>query len=147
MVKPQKYRPFVWVAITLTLAGPGLLYAREILDVRIKSTGLNDESLNDEHEERACKKFKPTKSQVLRFFKRAKPPEDKSKLLHERYSSCAAEGTIRYTDGSSGQWVLFSSGMAYVTFGDGVVIDLFYRKNGWHDPYACTYGLGDEPEC
>ena len=125
----------------------GQAQAQFVRTIEIKAVGLNDTTLNDENEARACKKFRPTKRQLVRFFNRAQPPVDNAALLHERYSSCAAEGSIRLTDGSFGRWVLFSSGVASITFDDGRIVDLFYRHNGWRDPYACTYGMSGEPEC
>lgn len=113
----------------------------------ITGVGLNDESLNDENEKRACRKFRPTRKELIGFFMQARSPANPGALQHERYSSCAAQGWVRFRDGSSGRWVLKSSGIAWVMLDGGKTIHLFRRRNGWHDPYACTYGLGDEGVC
>lgn len=123
------------------------LHAHPVERLTITAVGLTDESLKDENARRACRKFRPTHRQLVSFFTRAKPPQNLGALLHERYSACAAEGWIKFRDGTSGQWVLKSSGVAWVIFDGGETLHLFRRRNRWHDPYACTYGLGDEGEC
>lgn len=119
-------------------------YARTVTSVEIKTVGMDNSG--EEAAARACKKFRPTKSQVTRFFNLAYPVETRI-LVHERYSSCYAEGSVKFSDGHSGTWILYSSGTAALTFTMGDVVNLFYKHNKWHDPYACTYGMSDKPEC
>jgi len=93
-----------------------------------------------------CRKFRLTVEQVRNFFSRAYPVEGYM-FSHERYSSCYASGTLKFDDGSSGKWDLSSSGVATFIFTRGDAVTLYYKNNNWHDPFACTYGLGDFGEC
>ncbi len=65
----------------------------------------------------------------------------------ERYSPCYAVGTLAFSDGHFGTWTLYSSGTAILSFNRGDVVNLYFQKNRWRDPYACTYGLGDVGKC
>ncbi|MET1536273.1 hypothetical protein, partial [Burkholderia sola] len=94
----------------------------------------------------ACIKFRPTVKQVRNFFSRAYPVEGYM-FSHERYSPCYASGTLKFDGGSSGRWDLSSSGVATFIFTRGDAVTLYYKNNKWHDPFACTYGLGDLGEC
>ncbi len=120
--------------------------ARTVKTLRIESTGLTDETMKDEVAARACKSFKPTKRQVVDFFNKAYPVESYV-LSQQRYSPCQAVGVLTFSDGSRGDWVLYSSGVAVFTFDRGDVVHLFNKPNRWHDPNACTYGLGEKGEC
>lgn len=120
--------------------------ARTVKFLKIESTGLTDEKLKDEAAARACRKFKPTKNQVISFFNKAYPVESYV-LSQERYSPCQAVGVLKFSDGSTGNWVLYSSGVAVFTFERGDVVYFFSKPNKWHDPNACTYGLGEKGVC
>ena len=132
------------LCFALFMTGHG--YARTVKSLEIEAVGQHDENLKNEAAERACKRFKPTKNQLIRFFNRAYPVEA-DKILHERYSNCYAYGSLRFSDDSFGAWVMYSSGVARFTFNKGDVVYLFYKNNKWHDPNACTYGFTEEGEC
>ncbi len=134
------------ILLSFLLLTIGHAEARTVQSLEIQAVGLALESVTDESEINACKKFRPTKHQVIRFFNRAYPVETYM-LSTERYSSCYAHGSLKYSDGSFGRWFLYSSGTATFTFNRGDSVNYFYRYNKWHDPFACTYGLGSEDEC
>lgn len=134
------------VLILLALTVMGHSYARTVKSIEIDTVGLNLESVKNENAARACKRFRPTKDQAIRFFNRAYPVETYV-LTTDRFSSCYAEGSLKFSDGSFGKWILYSSGTALFTFNRGDVVNLYYKHNKWHDPYACTYGLSDQREC
>lgn len=118
------------------------MHARSVESLRIDRVGQVDENLKNEFAAKACRKFRPTTAQIIRFFNRAYPVEAYV-TTNERYSPCYATGSLRFSDGSFGQWVLYSSGGAMFTFNRGDVVFLLHKKNGWHDPNACTYGKGE----
>ena len=134
------------LVLSAALLMTGIVQARTIKHVEIDAVGLNLESVKNQNATEACKKFKPTKEQVIKFFSRACPVESYI-LTTERYSSCYAKGSLTFSDGSFGTWILYSSGTALFTFNRGDVVNLLYKNNNWHDPYACTYGLGDKGQC
>ena len=113
--------------------------------MNIEIIGATVESVSNANEINACKKFRPTKSQVIRFFNKAYPVE--AAIRNDRYTTCYAEGSLTFSDNYSGRWILFSSGVARFTFLGEDVVYLFYKNNGWHDPFACTYGYSSEGEC
>lgn len=133
-------------ALSVALLTMGGAQARPVKHVEIDAAGLNLESVKNPNAIEACKKFKPTKEQVTRFFERAYPVESYI-LTTERYSSCYAKGSLTFSDGSFGTWILYSSGTALFTFSRGDQVNFFHKNNKWHDPYACTYGLGDRGQC
>jgi hypothetical protein len=116
--------------------------ARTVTSIKITESGQS----RDESAMENCRKFQPTLTQVKEFFSKAYPVEGYV-LSHERYSSCYATGVLKFSDGSGGEWKLSSSGVATFTFSRGDTVTLFHRKNRWHDPFACSYGPRDEPEC
>lgn len=132
------------IVLLLALVAAGHGHARTVKSVEIDNAGMDNSG--EEAAARACAKFRPTKAEVTRFFNRAYPVETRF-LVHDRYSSCYAEGSVKFSDGHAGKWILYSSGTAVLTFTMGDVVNLFYKHNRWHDPYACTYGLSDKPEC
>ena len=132
--------------LSAALLMKGVAQARTVKHVEIEALGLILESAINKNAIAACKKFKPTKEQVIRFFDSAYPVESYV-LTTERYSSCYAKGSLMFSDGSFGTWILYSSGTALFTFNRGDVVFFFHKNNGWHDPYACTYGLGDKGQC
>lgn len=119
-------------------------HARTVTNIEIKAVGMNNS--NDKNAAGACKQFRPTKNQIVRFFNKAYPVEAHM-LTEERYSSCYAEGKLDFSDGHSGKWILYSSGIATFIFTRGDVVYLFRKNNKWHDPYSCTYGLSEKAEC
>lgn len=134
------------VGLVALLAMTTHVEARTVKSLKIVSTGLTDETLKDEAAARACKTFRPTKNQVIGFFNKAYPVESYM-LSQERYSPCQAVGALKFSDGSTGKWVLYSSGVAVFTFERGDVVYFFSKPNKWHDPNACTYGLGEKGVC
>lgn len=135
------------VALSLIFFIPTHTLGRVVSYVDVEGVGLIYDGRNDQNEEEACKVFKPTKKQVVRFFNMAKESIKHGTLLHEYYSPCISLGAIRFEDGSSGRWTLQSSGLAFVIFDNGESATFFHKKNQWTDPYACTYGLGDDLIC
>jgi len=119
--------------------------ARSVVTVVIDEVGQNAEE-NDRNLTVGCKAFAPTVSQVRRYFLKAYPVESHV-LTTERYSPCYATGTVEFSDHSSGRFQLYSGGTATLFWSRGGSVDLLYKQNRWHDPLACTYGLGDKPGC
>lgn len=122
-------------------------YAREVKHIDIKETGISDKKDSEESGINQCEEFKPQKAQLIHFFRLAREEKEYGSALHEYYSPCITTGTVSFKDGTSGDWKLRSSGLATVFFNNGETSTFFYRNNKWKDPYACNYGLGDEPEC
>lgn len=121
---------------------------RVVQSVFIQVTGFSDNDRNDKNEEIACEFFKPTQNQVIDFFSSARTDVDKAQLIHERYSPCKSAGLIKFDNGLSGSWVLQSSGVGRIFYDNSKkVVYFFHKDNKWTDPYACTYGLGDDPVC
>ncbi|WP_274370962.1 hypothetical protein [Morganella morganii] len=124
---------------------PYQLQAKEVSNLVIYKTGTVYENHNDKYEAAACKKFLPTKEQIITYFTYAEESKENS-WMHEYYSACISTGYVEFKDGTSGKWTIQSSGYGYVIFNDGSSVDFLYRNNKWEDPNACTYGLSDEPE-
>ena len=119
--------------------------ARTIKDVAILRTGVNmnpkEEWLND-----ACKKFRPTVRQVKNYFQKAYSVP-RTYGTNERYAPCVASGTIVFSDFGKAEWAISSGGAGSLTWNEGDHVYLFYMKNKWFDPTACSYGAGDEGSC
>lgn len=120
---------------------------REVSSVNVKDIGQYDEGRGYKHERDVCKFFRPTKKQIVRFFNLATESKESGNLLHEYYSPCLSSGSIKFKDGSSGDWTVQSSGLAFAILDNGESSVFFLKDNQWTDPYACTYGLGDDPIC
>lgn len=122
--------------------------SRAVEKIEIRELGSHDESRRAEYqyERIACKKFKPTKEQIIHYFKMSEEASGSGNWLHEYYSPCISKGEVFFKDGSSGKWNIQSSGLGFVIFTNGNTVNFFYKNNKWADPYACSYGLGDEPE-
>lgn len=120
---------------------------REVSQLDVEGIGLHYDGRTDKNEEEACKVFRPTKKQMIRFFNQAKESKKSGNLLHEYYSPCVSTGEVKFKDGSSGHWTVQSSGLGLVIFDNGEAATFFLKDNQWTDPYACTYGLSDEPSC
>lgn len=123
-------------------------HARNVRSVVINQTGMVQGTKDGEDPMliRECGRFKPTPAQVRAYFSKAYPVPG-FVLNHDRYSPCYATGTVEFADGFGGEWILYSSGSAGLEWAGGGGVYLLYKRNKWHDPFACTYGLGDEPGC
>ncbi|WP_456308990.1 hypothetical protein [Serratia proteamaculans] len=120
---------------------------RVVSDIDIKDVGQQSQGREDKSEEEACKVFIPTKKQMIRFFNLAKESKKSGGLLHEYYSPCVSSGSVKFKDGSSADWTVQSSGLAFAILNSGESVVFFLKDNKWTDPYACTYGLGNDPIC
>lgn len=119
--------------------------SKDVNNVEILSIGIAYEG-HSETEKEGCKLFRPTKEQIINFFKNAQEPEYGGSVEHKYYSPCISTGTVTFTDGTSGEWTIQSSGFGYATFGDKKSINFFYKDNNWVDPFQCAYASGDEVE-
>jgi len=122
--------------------------SRAVESIEIKELDSHDETRRAEYqyEKIACEKFKPTKEQIINYFKISEEASGSGDWLHEYYSPCISRGKVTFKDGSSGNWNIQSSGLGFVIFNNGKTANFFYKNNKWTDPYACSYGLGDDPE-
>lgn len=132
----------LWCVLFLGISLSNFAASRTITKLKIIDSGLTLDSSTAE----GCKKFKPTANQVKRFFSRAYPVEHYM-LTTERYSPCYAKGTIKFSDNNQGDWWLYSGGTAVIEWNRGKSVDLLYKYNRWHDPFAGAYGLCSEGEC
>lgn len=127
-------------------AFPAAGQERTVKRVVMEETGLNidtEDAFLTEH----CKSFKPTASQVKRYFSRAYPV-DGYIHTHERYSPCYATGEVKFSDNSSGTFQLSSGGAALLTWSKSQdTVRLLYKRNPWYDPFACMYGLSEKLDC
>ncbi|NNS08761.1 hypothetical protein [Erwinia sp. JH02] len=121
--------------------------ARVVSEITIDEVGAYDERRGNKNEKEACKVYRPTEKQMIRFFNLAKESQEIGSLLHEYYSPCLTTGKIKFKDGASGVWTVQSSGLGLAIFDNGDSATFFLKDNQWTDPYACTYGLGDDPIC
>ncbi len=118
----------------------GFSEAQSVSSVNIVSIGQTLKEVTNPYEIRACKKFRPTKEQVINFFNHAYPVE--SHFADDtRYSSCYAQGDVKYGDQLPGKWMLYSSGIALLVLNDERSVNLFYDHNQWHDPNGGTYDI------
>ncbi len=123
-----------------------ICHARTVSTVTVEQAGQTS-APDDPLTRDACKNFKPTVAQLKRFFSRAAPIDGRF-VAHDYYSPCHSDGAISFPDGSSGRWRVYSSGTASLTWAssDNTVYLYNGRNNGWHDPFACSYGLHDEDD-
>lgn len=143
-----KFKKVCIATLSLLLIFSVSAQARVVSELVVKEIGLHTEGRKDKTEEVACKVFRPTKEQLIRYFNLAKESKESGNILHEYYSPCLATGLITFEDGDSGSWILQSSGFGYVTFSNNETTYFFHNQgNQWTDPYACTYGLSDDPIC
>lgn len=129
---------FFLLLILLVLTGYS--HARSVKSVDISSIGQTLKEVTNPYEINACKKFRPTKKQVINYFNHAYPVE-LNVIIKSRYSSCYAEGDLSFSDGSFGTWRLYSSGGSTFIFNSGDTVTLLYKHNQWHDPNAGTYDI------
>lgn len=143
-----KFKKLCIATLSLLLIFSVSAQTRVVSELVVKEIGLHTEGRKDKTEEVACKVFRPTKEQLIRYFNLAKESKESGNILHEYYSPCLATGLITFEDGDSGSWILQSSGFGYVTFSNNETTYFFHNQgNQWTDPYSCTYGLGNDPIC
>ncbi|BCQ25575.1 hypothetical protein NK8_37530 [Caballeronia sp. NK8] len=87
-----------------------------------------------------CRAFRPTFSQVRRYFANAVPVPPVV-TSHDRYSPCAAKGTVTFKDGFRADWILYSDGSARIDWQAGGHVYLLLKDNKWHDPIG-SYDQG-----
>jgi hypothetical protein len=135
------------ICIAMILSDARLVHSQPVpgKSIHVETVGDHTESATEESEKAACRKFKPTRTQIIKFFNLARPVEE-SMLVNERYSRCIATGSLIMSDGARGAWVLYSSGVATLDIPEKKTAVLFYGRNNWFDPWACTYGQNGE-EC
>jgi hypothetical protein len=134
-----------WVFMATFCMSHPMSQARTVQKIVIEKVGLNRDT-GDSNLTEGCKSFKPTLAQVKRYFSKAYPVEGYV-VSTERYSPCYATGEITFNDNSSGRFRLDSGGTATLYWSRGDIVHLLYKRNGWSDPFECTYGLSSEPEC
>lgn len=116
----------------------GFSYANPVTSLNLVSIGKTLKEVTNPSEINACKKFRPTSEQVINFFNHAYPVENHF-ATDTRYSSCYAQGDIKYGDQLPGKWMLYSSGIATLILNDGNSVNLFYEHNTWYDPNEGGY--------
>jgi len=120
--------------------------ARSVENLEIKDVGVNTRVQENPSEVDMCKDFRPTKEQIIKYFNTSRQLSEGESLLHEYYSPCVADGNVKFEGNLKGEWTLQSSGLAYLLTEKKKTIVFFLKNNKWNDPYACMYGLSDEPE-
>jgi len=138
------FRFLYFSALLLSVSACSLLpceTGRKVDEVVIESSG---QSLNPKEAE-FCAEFKPTQAQVKRFFSRAVPITS-NRTQHDWYTPCYAKGSVTFSGGGSGDWLLYSSGIAVLNWAYEKNELYLYnaRNNGWHDPFECSYGPADD---
>jgi hypothetical protein len=125
------------VVLFLSLACSGTALAREIESVKIEKSGIirPESEQTDEALLYWCKRFRPTLPQVRRYFSKAVAvPAVVSD--HDRYSACAARGTIKFKGGFRADWILYSDGSARIDWEAGGYVYLLFTDNKWYDPFG-----------
>ena len=117
--------------------------ARTINSITIESVGQALSGIKDVYTAKECKKFKPTIKQIKRFFTKAYPTTGYMRS-EERYTPCYASGKIEFSDHTSAEWDLYSSGVAQLRFSQENQMLLYNKKNAWYDPTTCTYGMSTD---
>ncbi len=54
------------------------------------------------------------------------------------------KGSVEFSDGNAGQWILTSSGIAELTWNLNGRVVLYRAKNGWSDPFRGMYEGPDD---
>ncbi|WP_421504733.1 hypothetical protein [Erwinia rhapontici] len=121
--------------------------ARVVSNIDVERVGAQESGRKDENERAACKVYRPTQEQLITYFNLATESQESGNLLHEYYSPCIATGKVKFKDGASGVWTVQSSGLGLAILDNGESLVFFHKDNQWTDPYACTYGLGNDPIC
>jgi len=130
------------IILLLSLACGGTALAREIKSLNIEKSGIirPESEQTDEALIHWCKDFRPTLPQVRRYFSNAVPvPAVVSD--HDRYSPCAAKGTVTFKDGFRADWILYSDGSARIDWQAGGHVYLLLKDNKWYDPIG-SYDQG-----
>ena len=125
------------MVLLIFLAYDGTALAREIKSVKIEKSGIirPESDQTDEALLNWCKRFRPTLPQVRRYFANAVPVPSVV-TSHDRYSACAAKGTITFKDGFRADWILYSDGSARIDWEAGGFVYLLYTDNKWYDPFG-----------
>jgi len=138
MVKKDILRsPIFLILLLYLISASNSCLARGVKSVEIEAIGLHEGNVNS-MVKRECESFRPTRVQIKQFFSKAYPVEGYV-LMHSRYSPCYTHGSIRFSDGHFAKWKLYSGGAARLTFNRGDEVTVFYRNNGWIDPFAGGY--------
>lgn len=125
------------VTLLVFVAYSGTALAREIKSVKIEKSGIirPESDQTDEALLNWCKRFRPTLPQVRRYFSNAVPvPAYVSD--HDRYSACAAKGTVTFKEGFRANWILYSDGSARIDWEAGGFVYLLLKDNKWIDPFG-----------
>jgi hypothetical protein len=125
------------VVLLISLAGSDTALAREIRSVNIEKSGIirPESEQTDEALLYWCNRFRPTLPQVRRYFANAVPVPPVV-TSHDRYSACAAKGTITFKDGFRADWILYSDGSARIDWEAGGYVYLLFTDNKWYDPFG-----------
>lgn len=123
-------RKVIFFVLLLT---PVFIQAREVKQLKIVKAGAYDSEGRAEYEKEGCKTFTPSKRQLVNYFTQAEESDSNSAWINEYYSPCVASGTITFRDGSSGEWVIHSSGLGWVDFTQGKRKYFYYINNQWED--------------
>lgn len=112
-------------------------HARDIKHISMVTSGLSKDTssivaMNN------CRSFRPTLDQVRAYFSKAYPV-DRYWSAQTYYSPCYAEGTIEFSDGNRGTWILKSSGIGGIDWEQSGSVTLFHGKNPWYDPFEGMY--------
>lgn len=126
---------FIALSITLISLSPWHANSHDVKSVHITKMHIS----KNEDAQHFCKYFTPSLHQVQSYFSKAYPVPGKWSI-HTYYSPCHSEGTIEYTDGNRGRWILKSSGISIVIWEKSGSTILFYDKNPWYDPFEGSYG-------
>lgn len=86
-----------------------LACSKEVSNIKINKVGIAYEG-HSETEKEGCKLFRPTKEQIINYFNKAKVLKYGGSIEHQYYSPCIATGMVTFKDGSTGQWIIQSSG-------------------------------------
>jgi hypothetical protein len=81
-----------------------------IADVTIRQFGVRD--YPEQRGEPPCTDFRPTKAQVIRYLSKARTTSFQSADATLDRLPCRASGTVRFVDGTSGQWWIERLGVA-----------------------------------
>ena len=74
---------------------------------------------NDYDPKEDCKTFVVRQRHAVFFFSHAKPVSESTRMHESDFSSCEADGTIRFVDGDTGKWTIKRNGIAYLEILNG----------------------------
>lgn len=130
---------FASIAITMQ-ATATIAHTRDIKHTSIVTSGLSQDKATIATDD--CKQFIPTPDQTRSYFSKAYPVNTRWSI-NTYYSPCYAEGTIEFSDGNRGTWILKSSGIGGIDWEQSGSVTLFHGKNPWYDPFEGMYGEDD----